>query len=80
MRIHKEDNIMAVTPSTLKATIAIGQTRQDQVVRGPRNRSLIARFIAYWTAGPAALSDDPEPSVLARQHRLQHPFDVSYRR
>jgi hypothetical protein len=71
---------MAVTPTTLKATIALGQARQDDAVRGPRERSLFARFIAYWTAGPAALSGEPEPSTLARQHRLQHPFDVSYRR
>jgi hypothetical protein len=72
--------MMAVTQSTLKATVAIGQARQAEAVRGPRDRSLLARFVAFWTAGPASLSGDPEPSVLARQHRLQHPFDVGYRR
>ena len=71
---------MAVTQSTLKATVAVRQARTTQAVRSPRGRSLLTRFVAYWTAGPASLSGDPEPSVLARQHRLQHPFDVGYRR
>jgi hypothetical protein len=72
--------MMAVTQSTLKATVAVRQAPTTQATRGPRDRSLLARFVAFWTAGPASLSGDPEPSVLARQHRLQHPFDVGYRR
>src|SRR5689334_18939921 len=37
---------MAVTPSTLRATIAIGQACQDPAVRGRRDRSLLARCVA----------------------------------
>jgi len=71
---------MAVTQSTLKATVALRQAPRAETVSEPRDRSLLARFVAYWTAGPASLSGDPEPSRLVQQHRVLHPFDISYRR